>query len=350
MAPCVAMPHKHTRKRNPNATNDYNLAPSTIAKPLAAFSGAAKDGKGKGKGKFQTKKPSQGGQSKSERTPNLKRKRTSTATTDYKEDDTPRAFARLMQFQTTGKRPSGLDDERASRKAKKRKTATDTTPSAAKKPEPVPTPKPAVPATDLSTVPKILPGERLADYSARVDQALPVSGLARKGKNARVEGVKERVTKTEKRLKKMYAAWREEDIRRKEKAEEVQEEEEEAEEERRAKWGEGYRASLITSTRRGKKQKVIGEADGSDDDGEVDPWAVLNSRREKPKGLHDVVLAPPTLKVVPKEKFKVKEGARVQVADVPAAAGSLKRREELGEARRDVIERYREIMRGGGGL
>ncbi|KAK0334606.1 hypothetical protein LTR57_018316 [Friedmanniomyces endolithicus] len=348
MAPCVAMPHKHTRKRNPNATNDYNLAPSTIAKPLAAFSGAAKDGKGKGK--FQTKKPSQGGQSKSERTPNLKRKRTSTATTDYKEDDTPRAFARLMQFQTTGKRPSGLDDERASRKAKKRKTAPDTTPSAAKKPEPVPTPKPAVPATDLSTVPKILPGERLADYSARVDQALPVSGLARKGKHARVEGVKERVTKTEKRLKKMYAAWREEDVRRKEKAEEVQEEEEEAEEERRAKWAEGYRASLVTSTRRGKKQKVIGEADGSDDDGDADPWAVLNSRREKPKGLHDVVLAPPTLKVVPKEKFKVREGARVQVADVPAAAGSLKRREELGEARRDVIERYREIMRGGGGL
>jgi len=339
------MPHKHTRRRNPNATNDYNLAPSTIAKPLAAYSGAAKDGKAK----FQTKKPSHGGSGKPEQKPNIKRKRTSTATTDYREDDTPRAFARLMQFQTTGKRLSGLDDDRASRKAKKRKT-TDAPPATAKKPEPVPTSKPAAPAADSIPVPKILPGERLADYSARVDQALPVSGLARKGKNARVQGVKERVTKTEKRLKKMYAAWREEDVRRKEKAEEVQEEEEEAEEERRAKWGEGYRASLITSTRRGKKQKVIGEADGSDDDGDADPWAVLNSRRDKPKGLHDVVLAPPTLKVVPKEKFKIREGARVQVADVPAAAGSLKRREELGEARRDVIERYREIMRGGGGL
>ncbi|KAK1823002.1 hypothetical protein LTR12_002528 [Friedmanniomyces endolithicus] len=167
------MPHKHTRKRNPNATNDYNLAPSTIAKPLAAFSGAAKDGKGKGK--FQTKKPSQGGQSKSERTPNLKRKRTSTATTDYKEDDTPRAFARLMQFQTTGKRPSGLDDERASRKAKKRKTAPDTTPSAAKTARPFTRLRPCMHTrerqSDVWTAPacarycdRCLPSVRLASY------------------------------------------------------------------------------------------------------------------------------------------------------------------------------------------
>ncbi|TKA57312.1 hypothetical protein B0A55_12840 [Friedmanniomyces simplex] len=339
------MPHKHTRKRNPNATNDYNLAPSTLAKPLPAFSGAAKDGTGKA----HTKNPSHGKSGKPDQRPTLKRKRTSTATANYKEDDTPRAFARLMQFQTLGKRPSGLDDDRADRKAAKKRKTADKAPSTAQKPEPAPTPKPAQPVTDSMSVPKILPGERLADYSARVDQALPVSGLARKGKAARVEGVKERVTKTEKRLKKMYASWREEDARRKEKVEEAEEEEEEAEEERRAKWGEGYRASLSTGTKKGKRPRAIGEAADSEDD-DADPWAVLNDRRDKPRGLHDVVLAPPTLKVVPKEKFKVREGARVQVADVPAAAGSLKRREELGEARRGVIERYREMMRGEGGL
>ncbi|KAK3110829.1 hypothetical protein LTR53_014481 [Teratosphaeriaceae sp. CCFEE 6253] len=329
------MPHKHTRKRNPNAANDYNLAPSTLAKPLPAFSGHTKDAK-----KIQLKR---GARKPTQPAPNasLKRKRTGTVTKDYKEDDTPRAFARLMQFQATGKRPSGLDDDRESHKAaQKRKLAATTSASAATstaKPEPIAAPKPA-PAVEA---PKILPGERLSDYNARVDRLYPVSGLARKGQ-VKVDGVKERVTKTEKRLKKMYASWREEDARRKEKLEEAAEVEEEEEEEKRMKYGKNYHG--VT----GKRRRAVGEV--ADDGGDDDPWAVLHERREKRGGLHDVVQAPPTMKVVPKEKFKVRENAKVEVANVPAAAGSLKRREELGDARRKVIERYREMMKGRSGL
>ena len=93
---------------------------------------------------------------------------------------------------------------------------------------------------------------------------------------------------------------------------------------------------------------MVGEIDEDEDD----PWAVLKSKREAPKGLHDVVQAPPSMNVVPKEKFKVRNGAKVSVANVPGASGmkSLKQREELSEARKEVIERYRAMMKGGGRL
>lgn len=60
------------------------------------------------------------------------------------------------------------------------------------------------------------------------------------------------------------------------------------------------------------------------------------------QGVHDVVLAPPTLK----EKFKVsRNGAGMDVANTPTKAGSLSRREELSNARRAVIEQYRAMMK-----
>ncbi|KAK5704037.1 hypothetical protein LTR97_003050 [Elasticomyces elasticus] len=335
------MPHKHTRRPGAANTADYNLPPTNLAKPLPAFSGGVpKDGK-----KTQLKR----GQRKPQTNQSVKRKReaadvvaagSSASSKGYKSDDTPRAFARLMAFQNTGKRVSGLDDGSGGRKAKKQKLAAQE-----KGVVEVAAPKPVVVkkvVEEVEEMPKILPGERLADYSARVDRALPMSAtLARKG-NVKVEGVKERVTKTEKRLKKMYASWREEEARRIEKVEEAAEEEEEAEEERRAKYGENYRAAESAG---GKRKRVIGE-----EVEEEDPWKVLEERREKRRGLHDVVTAPPTMKVVPRERFKVKEGARVEVQNVPGKAGSLKRREELGEARRNVIERYRAMMKGKSGL
>ena len=60
--------------------------------------------------------------------------------------------------------------------------------------------------------------------------------------------------------------------------------------------------------------------------------------------MHDVVQAPPVFSVLPKERFKIKSGARVDVANVPNKAGSLKRREDLGGARKGVIARYRQMM------
>lgn len=315
----AVMPHKHTRRKDgADSNNDFNLAPSQQAKPLPNFDSSLKKQHHK-----KGAKPQQNGAKQQ----GSKRKRVSTATKDYKEDDTPREFARLMQFQATKKRPSGLDDGDR-RSAKKRKAAqTDDAPK-------VPAP---APAPEKIEIPKIMPGEKLADYSARVNQALPIGGLARKGK-VQIDGVKERMTKTEKRLKKMYASWREEDARRKEAEEEFQEQQEEDEEDQAAKLG----GQDITFS--SKKKRMIGE---QADDNE-DPWAVLKLKRDAPKGLHDVVQAPPEFTVKPKERFKVRNGAKVNVVDVPTASGSLKRREELSDARRDVIERYRAMMKGGG--
>jgi hypothetical protein len=234
-----------------------------------------------------------------------------------------------MQMQAGVKPKSGLDDG-TSRKAKKRKVGQEAQST-----------KDAQ-STSTSSDPtlKIQPGERLADFAARVDQALPMGGLTRKG-NTKVEGIKERQTKTEKRLQKLYAEWREEETRRKDAIEEFQEKQEELAEEKETEFG--GQSLAFPEGRRKKRKRLLGETAASDDE---DPWAVLKERREKPKGLHDVVQAPPTLKVIPKEKFKVRNGAKVNVANVPANAGSLKRREELGDARREVIERYRTMMKG----
>lgn len=302
------MPHKHIRRQASNGNSHFDLAPSSIAAPLPAFEKKTNARQNEdGAKKRKTKRKKAGGQ---------------------KKDDTPREFARLMQYQTTKKRPSGLDDGEE-RKNKKRKISPSDSTS-----------QPLIAAAQRKTdVPQILPGERLADYAARVDQALPVGGLTRKGARSMIEGIKERQTKTEKRLHKMYASWREEEARRKEKLEEQQELEQEEEDEKQAMYG-GQDVELPTG-RKGKRRRMVGETANDDD-----PWKVLKERRKVPKGLHDVVQAPPNFKAVPKEKFKIKNNAKVDVANVPATAGSLKRREELSDARRDVIECYRAMMKG----
>lgn len=307
----------------PLTLRSYDLAPNQIAKPLPSFEKTARHGqKGKKTGQEQN---------------GLKRKRSGAA--KYKEDDTPRAFARLMQLQAGHKPRSDLDDgnDRKSKKRQKTEQSGEEESSKATK----------TTATDPRTgeVLKILPGERMSEFAARVNKALPVGGLSRKGKN--VDGPKERQTKTEKRLHKMYAEWRKEEARRKEKLEELQERQEEEDEEKMAEYG-GQDIHLPKSNRKSKEKRMVGEID--DDEG--DPWAVLKTKREAPKGLHDVVQAPPSMNVVPKEKFKVRNGAKVSVENVPGASGmkSSKQREELSEARKEVIERYRAMMKGGGRL
>lgn len=257
-------------------------------------------------------------------------KRQRNTTKDYKEDDTPRAFARLMAQQGGQRLRSGLDDgeaKKAKKKARKVAEAEATISSA---------------QSDGAEKLKILPGERLDQFAARVNQALPVGGLSRKGKA--VEGDAPRRTKTEKRLHRMYAEWREQDAKRREREEEFQEEQEEKDEELQTEYG-GQPIKLQAEGKKAKRKRMLTEAGDNED-----PWAVLKAKRDAPKGLHDVAQAPPELKVVPKEKFKVKDNAKIEVANVPGKSGSLKRREELGEARREVIERYRAMMKGKGGL
>jgi hypothetical protein len=238
-------------------------------------------------------------------------------------DDTPRAFQRLIAQQTNKRHISGLDEGEDRRANKKAKTSN----------------KPAKEngaAKDAPEMPKIQPGERMSDYNARVDQAIKISGLIQKGKA--VDGIKERRTKKEKQMHKLYATWREEEEKIKEQREEAREKQEEIDEENAAKYGEDFK--LPEGGRKGKRARAIGESD----DKEGDIWASLKEKRGQKARLNDVVQAPPEL-VKPKEKFKPIRGAKVDVSNVPNKSGSLMKREELGDARREVIERYRAMMK-----
>ena len=351
------MPHKHVRVRDPSDKTTYNLPPDKIANPLPV---------GKhGASVFSSKTTEDAADEKSRKARSkAKRKR------DQQKDDTPKAFARLMAWQSSGgktKLPSGLDngDDRRPLKKKQKKDNADgdgdggnkgnTSTSSAAATAAVATATAKTNAQrdsiqkDANNVPKIQPGEKLADFAARVDQALPVSGLARRGGKKNGD-LGERQTKTEKRLQKMYADWRVEDARIKEKLEEARELAEEEEEDDEVDEETGVRKNVQVPVVGGgdgggkkRRKRMIGE----ERDREDDPWAELKLKRDEPKGLHDVAQAPPEFKAIPREKFKVRNGAIAQVADVPNAAGSLKRREELGAERMNIIEQYRAMMNRG---
>lgn len=256
-----------------------------------------------------------------------------------------------MAFQRGQKLPSGLDDGVRRPKKAKKGPANATTENGDDK-----STKQSSSNTQSTTeIPKIKPGERMADFAARVDAALPVAGLITKGAKGGKDplGLKVVRTKTERRMHRMYAEWREEEKKiqeRKMEALEKAEEDEMAEDEHgNVRWktdveqdGEsGAGGKKAKKGKNNKKKKVLGEVD----DGEEDPWARLKRDRAETKaGLHDVVQAPPTFLKAPREKFKVR-GAQVDVGDVPKASGSLRRREELGDVRRSVVERYREMMK-----
>ena len=254
-----------------------------------------------------------------------------------------------MQFHTLGKRlPRGLDDgtTQPGKKSKKRKLDTaDLSATAAEILE--------EPLQGSVSIPKILPGERLSDFAARVDQALPIAGLrgTDKQRAAKVPGLKERSTKHNKRLERMQREWREVERRRREKREEEVDELEDEREEQGMVW-DGVGGNR-------KRRKGTGRsAEGGEDE---DPWKALEKSRAdaKQRNLQDVVQAPPQLTKV-KRKFKEVGGGGggggggdvvgVDVGNVPRSVGSLRKREEMGEARRMVIGRYRKRMGSEGGM
>lgn len=229
-------------------------------------------------------------------------------------------------------------------------------------------------------MPKILPGERMSDFAARVDQMLPLSGISKKGRNslnksedAAIRKLREtRQTKHEKKLRRLQEGWRKDEERIREKEAEALEELEAQQEEINEllkEWREEAGGGIGVKKKNGKQQngasgkkkkkdkrhrKGHGSEDGSgaeedSDEDDDDPWAKLNKTRSaKPVNPFEVVQAPPTNLVKPKEKFKVHGmgGAKVDVANVPAAAGSLHRREVLANERKNIVEQYRALMAG----
>ncbi|TAQ84348.1 hypothetical protein B7494_g7327 [Chlorociboria aeruginascens] len=293
------MPHKHTR-RGVVDRKTLDLPPSQIAQPLSVSRTSTSNGI------FTSEL------SATKRNPK-KRKRKNEL------DDTPKEFLRLMAFRDGKRLPQGLDD--GIRTAKMPKSAKKDTEAEKEK-------------LLVHEAPTIRPGEKMSEFSARVDAALPVSGLInRRGKDPL--GLRVERTKKEKKMHRMYAEWREADARIREKRDARQEEAEEMmDDDGQVKWALDVKIPVGQKGKR-KKRKVIGGLD----DGEDDPWdAVRRARNEGKRPLNDVVQAPPTFSRVPREKFK-------GLDDVPRASGSLRKREGLGGERKSVVEGYRAMMR-----
>ncbi|OAA77439.1 urease accessory protein UreD [Akanthomyces lecanii RCEF 1005] len=284
------MPHKHKRKRGDDA--DFNLPPSQRAMPLPVNSKKSVVSNGTSR---QAKKRRQ-------------------AKTD---DDAPRAFKRLMAFSSGKKFHPGLDNGN-------KKNSTTIEPS--QRSEPL----------------QIKPGEDLRAFAARVDAAMPLAGVSTKsgikgGKD--LEGIKVKRTRKERKMHKLYDQWREEE----QKIQDQREEDRELAVERELENdGAGILPTSFLDDEDGTKKKKKGKRgkDASDDD----PWADLKKKRGEVKhSLNDVVEAPPELHKKQSRLLKVVGTATVNVGSTPKAAGSLRRREQLEEERKDVVEAYRRI-------
>lgn len=236
------------------------------------------------------------------------------------DDDTPKAFARLMVFQQTGKRlPSGLDDGSKTKKQQKKERALNKQKSTTKdgisrKAAGDTTLDEAAPATTTSTSTtttataktqaplKILPGERLADFSVRVDQSLPLASVPKQQSRVQqipgLEKLKPHLTKHNKRLARMQSEWRATEAKLRARREDEDDDLADQKEEDALMW---LGAGIDLSAGGKKKKKGKGGKDLEDD---LDPWKQLERKRRdegdmvRQRNLQDVVQAPPVLKGV----------------------------------------------------
>ncbi|GIJ98103.1 hypothetical protein Aspvir_000217 [Aspergillus viridinutans] len=340
------MPHKHKRRKNDSSI--YDLPPTLIANPLPTRDPNAPKTKGK------KPAPKSKDAKKKENTSTFARSKSDL------DDDTPRAFRRLMQLQANGGKqaPPKPDASETGSKKRKRDATEGTKHSLRKKTAASSTPTKTANAATSTTAAaepertsklKILPGEKLSDFAARVDREMPISRMKRSDKPASADLPKlreGRQTKHEKHLRRLQEQWRKEEAKIVEREAAEREEREAEMEEQLGLWKEWeMEAAQGKAKKKGAAAKRKKKGDGPLEDDGPDPWAKLKKRdrMNKPANPFDVVQAPPQL-TKPKEVFKVRGGARVDVANVPAAVGSLRRREELASERRTIVEEYRRLM------
>ncbi|KAJ5121615.1 uncharacterized protein N7515_009576 [Penicillium bovifimosum] len=325
------MPHKH--KRRGEADKElFNLPPTEIAKALPVRD-ASKPKLGKGGKKQGGKKPQSKDQNPSaNKAPTHRRKNVS-------EDDTPKAFLRLMQYQQTGRRaPSGLETGERSNKRKRKADDKDTKESSKKTARVAETNKAQTNTSskDKPEMPKIMPGERLAEFAARVDREMPLSQMTKSVKSGDGKAKEQhKQTKHEKHLRRLQKGWREEEAKIREREQEEREEREDEMEVELQQWKE-WEIEAGKKKKKNAAQKKKGKGNGG-------RMILKKKDEERKKNPFEVAKAPPQL-VKPREIFKVRGGAKVDVANVPAAVGSLRRREELAGERRSIVEEYRKLM------
>ena len=230
---------------------------------------------------------------KGQHVPTLKKKKKEKIPTATRiDDDTPRNFARLIQFQAGRRLPSGLDDGTSLPRKRKHgppnserglKDGTSPPPQGQKQTldnseiaKSIDNSTQSEPQQSSYPVPTLLPGEKLSDFSARVDQALPLVGLQTKGPSTKGS----KLTKHDRRLQRLQSQWRLEEQRRREKVEALLDEREDEKEEDDLLWYD-----VKSATARKKRRK------GGEDE---DPWASIAARRKGTMqiNLQDVVQEP----------------------------------------------------------
>lgn len=149
----------------------------------------------------------------------------------------------------------------------------------------------------------IRPGEKLADFNRRVDAALPLAGIVKNalpnsgGSKDPLGLAKTFRTKQERKLHKLYAQWREDDKKIKEREQDekelMDEQDAELDEEFGAKWRVDFQQP---AAKRSKKNK----GGGSNNYGDDDIWGSFNRKHAKASkpdavraGVHNSVEAPP---------------------------------------------------------
>lgn len=371
------MPTKHKRKRD--ATTDkshYDLPPTTKARSLPVIAPTkdflAPSSAPRKRQKIDDHDVSAGG-------PRSKKGRGSGKKAGgMVADDTPKAFARLMAWHTQGRKiGGGLDDGNKKQKQKQQRKeqqqqkqqqqkelkaqvegegdaenadadAKDKTTSKGKSKSK--SKNTAQDNTEPVAIPKIQPGETLAEYGLRVDQSLPLSSLPKANVNANAslpadlrdkEKKSQKLTRHNKRLARMQSEWRNTEAKLKSREEEELEENEEKMEEERLLW-EGVK----TVGKKGKKRVV-----------EDDPWKELEKKRraegeqrEKKKKValtaRDHAQAPPEFNLKKLNPFKQKlerpgggsERAVSGNATGTASKAKVRRGDEMDAIRRSHIE------------
>ncbi|EFW99784.1 hypothetical protein CMQ_102 [Grosmannia clavigera kw1407] len=348
------MPHKHTRReRDPSA---FDLPPTEIARPLPVNKSSRGETAPPKKGsKAATAAAAAAAAVSTSR--GTKRKRAAAAAAASK-DDAPRAFRRLMAVAGGKRVRSGLDDgaieaAKQAKKSKKEKKAAAAAAAAAEaaeegdvstgaaKASAAAAAAAATVAADAPEPLKIRPGERMSDFAARVDAALPISGLVPKGKAASDPLGLEKAfrTKKERKMHKLYAEWHEEERRLQERRAEEQDLAEEREMELDESVGVKWRLDLQQSVKKAQQAAGGGGGSGSNSKLDDDMWAELNRKRAATAakavraGIHDVVTAPPQLTKINSEK--------VVLDDVPRSVVDPVARRELLAQRQDVLLSYR---------
>lgn len=231
---------------------------------------------------------------------------------EYGEDDTPKSFKRLMVWseKRQGLRPLDKDKRKqaaldAAKKGSKKTDDGANSKTNQKKKLPSlmdvkPADKTPVDTSDL----KIKPGESMADFSRRVNQALPVGrGKSDSGPSRAALKAQKKRARLEKEL----------EAARQRKLERGEIDDDDGEEDADVRWSQRG-----TTKKNGKRETS------------PDPWARL--QKPAPK-FGDVVDRPPELNLSGKI-----------LNNVPKSAGSLAKRHMLQSERQKVIDGYRALM------